>query len=169
MINTIPRILSAALIASLAELLAPRGEGGKTAAYVRMIAGLFILVALSDPLREGLGILREATEGDPSAFVESLLPEVNATDYGDAFYTTLTEISRREAETWVRARLESEFGIPPGGCALSVTCTKEGESVIFTETRIALRGDYILTDPHPIEQYFEERLGCPCFVTVSVG
>lgn len=169
MIDTILPIASAALIASLAELLTPRGEGGRSVAYVRMIAGLFLLVALLDPLKQGINILRDTAEGELAARVEALLPEADPADYGEAFSDTLTAISRREAERFVRERMESEFGIPPEGYTLSVSCEGAGETVIFTETRISLQGAYVWEDPVPLEKYFAERLACPCFVTVSGG
>ena len=44
-------LLAASLAAALVELLAPKGDGGRIAAHVRMIAGLYLLVALLNPLR----------------------------------------------------------------------------------------------------------------------
>ena len=67
-------LLSASLAASVVELLAPNGEGGRLASHIRMIAGLFLLVALLTPLREGIRLLREAADGDLSSRVEALIP-----------------------------------------------------------------------------------------------
>ena len=43
MSNYILTLLAASLAACMIELLAPKGDGGRTASYVRMIAGLFLL------------------------------------------------------------------------------------------------------------------------------
>jgi len=60
-------LLTASLAAAIAELLAPKGEGGRITAHIRMVAGLFLLVALLNPLREGIRLLRDAALGDPAA------------------------------------------------------------------------------------------------------
>lgn len=160
-------LISASLAAAVVTLLAPKGEGGKLASHVRMVAGLFLLVALLDPLRAGLDLLREVVDGDLTAHPELILPEGDAEDYGAVFGDTLTSISRAEVETYARSALEASFGIPPEDCTVSAVCTYEEEILILSELRISLRGAHALADPHPIEAYFTERLKCPCYVTVG--
>lgn len=160
-------LLSASLAAAVVELLSPKGEGGRLTAHIRMVAGLFLLVALLNPLKEGIELLREAVDGDLTARLEAMLPENIPADYEAVFGDTLTAVSRDEAEAFVVSALETEFGIPPSGCTVSVSCAYEDGVLTVTEARIALRGKYMTHDPHPIEVYFAERLCCPCYVTVG--
>jgi hypothetical protein len=160
-------LISASLAAAVVTLLSPKGEGGKLASHVRMVAGLFLLVALLDPLRAGLDLLREVVDGDLTAHPELVLPEGDAEDYGAVFGDTLTSISRAEVETYARSALEASFGIPSEDCTVSAVCIYEEESLTLIELRISLHGSHALVDPHPIEAYFAERLECPCYVTVG--
>ena len=160
-------LLSASLAAAVVELLSPKGEGGKLTSHIRMVAGLFLLVALLDPLRTGLALLRDATEGDLTSRLESMLPHGDPDGYEAAFGDTLTAISRTEVEAYAISALEADFGIPPEACTVSAICSYGGETLTLTELRISLHGSHALTNPHPIEAYFAERLECPCYVTVG--
>ena len=162
-------LLTASLAAAIAELLAPKGEGGRITAHIRMVAGLFLLVALLNPLREGIRLLRDTALGDPAARLEDLIPSDLETDYAAVFGDSLTAISSREVEAWITTQLESRFDIPSSGCRVWVSCSYEGDTLTVTEARIALLGQYALKDPHPIESYFTNQLNCPCFVTADTA
>ena len=160
-------LLSASLAAAVAELLAPKGEGGRLVSHVRMVAGLFLLVALLVPLREGITLLLDAAQGDMASRVEELIPEAYQPDYEAVFGDSLAAMGEEEVEAWVMATLESRFGVPADLCLVEGVCAYEAEALAITEVRIALWGGSALTDPHPIEDYFTQQLGCPCSVTVG--
>ena len=160
-------LLSASLAAAVVELLAPKGEGGRLASHIRMIAGLFLLVALLTPLREGIRLLREAADGDLSSRVEALIPSDMETDYEAVFGDNLAAIGSDEVKAWVLQAMETRFGIPAEGCTVRVACSYGEETLTVTELRISLTPAYLLHDPHPIEAYFTEQLDCPCSVTVA--
>ena len=82
-------LLAASLAAAVVELIAPKGEGGRLANHVRMIAGLFLLVTLMNPLREGLAILKAAVEGDLPRRMESKLEAATPEDHEAAFEASL--------------------------------------------------------------------------------
>ena len=159
-------ILSASLVACVIELLVPKADGGRLASYVRMIAGLFLLVLLLNPLREGLELLHDAAEGDPAGVIADRLPTPMPEDYEAAFGSSLTAVGKRETEAWVKETLETVFHIPPSDCAVEAVCESDGASLSLCELRIGLRGKHALEDPHPLESYFTDLLGCPCYVTV---
>jgi hypothetical protein len=159
-------ILAAILLAAVTEKLAPPGEGGRMTAHVRFLAGLFIILSLLSPLRLVVeGITSASENGFSEAFGDWIRPPADA-DYRETFGQTLTTVSRAEGEAWVTGVLNDRFSIPPEGCVVQVECTSDGETVAFSEVRIALTGSYALRDPHPIEDTVTEALGCPCHVTV---
>lgn len=160
-------LLAAAVAAALIELISPKGEGGKLSSAVRMIAGLYLLVALLHPLREGIRLLSDLTDGTLSDRMEAILPEAELPDYQAVLGETLTHVSKQEVEAWTRSLLESAYAIPPEGCTVSAVCIYEAEILTVTEVRIALLGKYALKDPHPIETAVTQALGCPCYVTVG--
>ena len=164
-------LLSASLAVCVIELLLPKGDGERVASHVRLVSGLFLLVALLNPLREGLTLLRSAASGELGEVIAERLPTSSPEeDYAASFNATLSEVGRREVEAWVKETLSAVFAIPSEGCAVEAVCqveeTEEGVALSLAELRIGLKGKYILEDPHPIETYVSERLGCPCFVTV---
>ena len=164
-------LLSASVAVCIIELLLPRGDGGRMASHLRLVSGLFLLVLLLNPLREGLLFLRSAATGELGDLVADRLPSLSYDDvYDDAFAATLAEMGRQEVEARVTETLEIVFAIPAEGCAVEAVCKTtddtEGTSLTLRELRIGLRGQYALEDPHPIEDYFADRLECPCHVTI---
>ena len=160
-------ILAASLAAAIIELLSPKGEGGRIASHVRMVAGLFLLVALLGPLREGILFLKSAAEGNLTDRLVSITPDVSPDAYEDAFRDTLAGIGKEEAEAWVVSALHTVFGIPSTGCTVEAVCEAEGNALALREVRISLCGEYALENPHPIEKYITSQLQCPCYVTVQ--
>ena len=165
--NYILTLLAASLAAAVVELLSPKGEGDRLVSHIRMIGGLFLLVVLLDPLRTGISLLRDAAAGDLPSRVESLIPSAIETNYDAVFGDSLTNLGEAEVESWAMAILETHFGVSSEDCLVAVDCAYEADTLFATELRIALWGRSALEDPHPIEVYFTEQLGCPCYVTVG--
>ena len=160
-------LLAASVAVSVIEMLVPKGDGGRLTACVRVVTGLFLLVALLHPLQEGLRILRAVAEGDlTDALEEAVVEEASPEDYQATFYQSLAAVGEEEMEAWVIETLETTFGIPPTGCAVEAICRPEGEGVIPVEIRIGLKGRYALEDPRPLESFYAQRFCCPCYVTV---
>ncbi len=160
-------LLAASIAAAVIQLLAPKGEGGKLGEHIRMVAGLFLLVALLTPLKDGIALLRSAAEGELSEHLTVSVSDGVLGDYEAVFGAALSSVGQNEVKAWVVSELESRFGIPPSGCRVSVTCIVEEELLSVCEVRIALRGEYVTQAPHPIESRVTEALGCPCYVTVE--
>jgi hypothetical protein len=160
-------LLAASIAAAVIQLLAPKGEGGKLGEHIRMITGLFLLVSLLTPLKEGIALLRSAAEGELSEHLTVEVPDGALGDYAGVFGDTLSFVGQEEVKAWVVSELETRFGIPSSGCRVSVTCAVEEECLTVSEVRIALRGGYVTENPHPIESRVTEVMGCPCYVTVE--
>ncbi len=171
MTNYILSLLIASLAAAVVEMLVPRGDGGRMAAYVRMVAGLFLLVALISPLRAGLDLLASAADGSLSEDILAALPAgpADPSEHESTLAATLTATTAAEVEAWTRTELSSRFSIPPADATVAATCTYSPEDGRLTliDLRIALTPAHLLTDPHPIEAYFADALACPCYVTIA--
>ncbi len=157
-------LVAASVAAALIELLAPRGEGGRMAAQVRMVAGLFLLVALLNPLRVGLKYLTGL--GDS---VEMGSPSVEPSDYEATLQASVLTLGSAELGAWVKEILASDFSVPPD--RVEVIPVWEDSDTLpppLSELCIVLSGSAMLTDPHPIEAYFSGVLGCPCRVSIAL-
>ena len=173
-------LLGASLAACMVELLVPKLDGGRMVGHVRMVAGLFLLVILLEPLADGLAFLKAAADGGLANALANTLegviqlqpeqPSASEGDYEEVFLSSLNQLGRQETEAYVTETLGKTFSIPPSACAVEAVFDFHRESpeaeAFLREIRIGLKGIYGLEDPHPIEAYFAERLGCPCFVTV---
>ena len=159
-------ILTSSLLAVVIELLSPRGEGGRIASHVRMITGLFLVVTLLQPIREGILFLQSAADGGLTDRLEEMVPDEEIPHYEQTFLDTLTDVGARETEVWVVSALETVFHISPDGCVVEAVCDAEEERLVLKEVRISLNGAYVWENPHPIETYISEQLKCPCYVTI---
>ena len=157
-------LVAAAMAAAVVELLAPKGEGGRISAQVRMVAGLFLLVALLLPLRDGLAFLTELADGDGVLF-----PSYETPDYASTLQAAVVSMGRAELSAWVTSTLEAEFSVSPDLAeVVPVWEASDSTPPPLAEVYIVLSGKAALTDPHPMEAFFSEALGCPCHVSVSL-
>lgn len=161
-------LLVASLAAALVELLAPRGDGGRIASHVRMIAGLFLLVSLLSPLKVAVSYIRDVADGTlRDDLLAAYTPDIPAEDYEATFGATLASVGRDEVSAWVKTTLQDRFSVPPNNTTVEVVCLSNGETLTVSEVRIALIGSSVWKDPHPIEAYITEQLACPCYITVG--
>ena len=150
---------------AVVELLSFGGEGGKMGGYVRLVAGLCILVACLQPLREGISYLTDLAQGEiPMPNLDHVVvPE----DYGQMFDSYLGDTCQTETQTWVAETLTGVFGISQEHYQVTVTMTDEAGIFYPSEVYITLTGIGIFENPHQIEAYITAQLSCPCYVRVG--
>ena len=153
------------MAASIVELLAPRGEGGRIAAQVRMVAGLFLIVALLLPLRDGVAFLADLADGDG---LDVDIPSYDIPTYEATLQASLLSMGSEEVAAWVRDTVAEELSISADLVEV-VPVWEESESIPppLAEVYVALSGSAMLADPRIIEALVSEALGCPCRVSVS--
>ena len=169
MASYILSLVAASMAAAIVELLAPRGEGGRIAAQVRMVAGLFLIVALLLPLRDGVAFLADLADGDG---LDVDIPSYDASAYEATLQVSLLSMGSEELAAWVRNTVAEELSI---SADLVEVIPVWGESGNGSETippplaevYVVLSGSAVLADPHAIEALVSEALGCPCRVSVS--
>ena len=160
------------------EFILPGERDGKTARTVRVVAGLCVLLALLRPITEGMSLLRTlAAEGADGLRdrleASTLTPTVEPPEEPKALADRLAEAGAAEVEAWVLAALQDSFGIPPDYATVTaqvaVTLGGDGaeDGVTLERVYISLSGRFALSDPHDIEGWFSERLGCAVILSVS--
>ena len=156
-------LVAASITAAVVEMLAPRGEGGRIVAQVRMVAGLFLIVALLVPLRDGLTFLSGLAEGEGI-----VVPSYDIPDYEVTLQASVLAMGSEEVSAWVVSVLEEKFSVSAEYVEV-IPVWSDGESIPppLAELYILLSGKAALTDPHPIEAFFEDALGCSCRVSVA--
>lgn len=157
-----------AVAAVLVELLAPTGEGGRLGGGVRLVAALCMLVMLIQPLQEGITLLRSIADGTPDF---SWAGDISAdeSDYEHILQEELSGLGRGEVTAWVTDALADRFGIPKDNHTVTVTMgAAEGEAMpVVAHVTILLHGSSVFENPHQIEDYITDKLGCPCTVAIQ--
>ena len=171
----IPLLLTA-VGAAIIERLLPDKDGGATGA-ARFVAGLCLLIALLQPLLNGISLLRALSASDGTSLAERLNSQWTQNAPSDQalgeenqaalFADQLAAMGKEQVEAWVSASLNDRFGIPPADAKVTAACTSDGSTVTLTDVWISLTGTAVFTNPHIIEDWFEERLNCPCRVSVG--
>lgn len=171
MTDYIYAFLLTAVAAAIVELLAPVGEGGRLGGVVRFAVGLCLLVMLLNPLREGISLLRSIADGHLAINWEGEAP-VEQLDYDGILQDELSDLGRSEVEAWVSATLAARFGIPAEHHTVTVSmaegAAEDGGLPALTGITILLHGSSVFENPHQIESYFTDQLGCPCAVAINI-
>lgn len=151
--------------AAVVELLAVGGDASRMKGHLRLVAGLCILVACLQPMREGIAYLTSLAEGE----LPLTLPhkDVEEENYQEMFDGYLGDTGSREVKVWVETTLTDVFGISEEHSTVEVSMTVADGVPCPAEVYIALSGKAILKNPHRIEEYISSRLACPCYVSVS--
>ena len=142
-------LVAASITAAVVEMLAPRGEGGRIAAQVRMVAGLFLIVSLLVPLRDGLTFLSDLAEGEGI-----VVPSYDVPDYEATLQASVLAMGSEEVSVWVVSVLEDKFSVSAEYVEV-IPVWSDGESIPppLAELYILLSGKAALTDPLPISYF----------------
>lgn len=156
-------LILTAVMAAVAELLT---DGGSSAGVVRMVAGLCVLVALVQPVKEGILWLREASLGEAD-FEEWLTLPDEGVDAEAVFNGQLSQLGRQEVERATVSLLAEQFGVRPEDCRVEAELVGDGGEMRIECIRIVLSGMAILKNPHSIEAAVKEAFGGECVVAVE--
>ena len=156
-------LILTAVVAAIAELLA---DGGGSSGAVRMVAGLCVLLALIQPIREGIVWLQSAAEGEivPEEWVS--LPEGDP-KAEEVFGEQLLHVSQQAVEAEALSLLRDRFDVPSDGCRIRATVVSEGHGVRVERMTVLLSGSAALKNPHTIKAFMENTFGGECAVAVE--
>ena len=156
-------LILTAVMAAVAELLTD-GEGASN--MVRMVAGLCVLVALIQPIKEGIAWLGETARGESVPHEWLSLPDADL-DAEAVFNQQLSDLSRREVERAAETILDERFGVRPEDCRVEATVESNGEQMSIQRVYVLLSGSAVLKNPHTIEAFLEQTFGGDCVVAVE--
>ena len=157
------RVLTAALLCGLLEMLTPVGEREGLRRAVRLLCSLFLLTTLLTPLARIGSLLQETDLG----LWASRMEESAAREYESLMAEKLTVSTEAQLREELCSLLERELEIAREDCRVTLETATDGDGLQLTRVWIALRGAAALTDPRRIEALIGETVGCPC--TVSLG
>lgn len=158
--------ITVAVLAAIAELLAPGGKSGKLTGYLRFLAGLCILLAFLPTIKEGVKLLTNMKDGDLDTWLSgSDMTE----DYEACFNESLCGLTREQCEGWIYDTLRTEFSINREDCLAQVTVVESEDGIpSVTKVSIVLSGRAVAKDPFPIRNRMSSAFSAPCEVAVDV-
>ena len=156
-------LIIAALVAALVGILAPSGERGGLAAHQRLITSLFLICVLIAPAENVLNVIQSLTTGDLSMIGLEEVPDKK--DYQEQMNDALSASSERYFTQMLTQTICEAFSIPTHEINCSVSWNKsEGKP---TRVTVILSGTSIWKDPHAIEAFVTELLGCECIMAIE--
>jgi hypothetical protein len=152
-------LIITSVIAVLAELIIPKGEGAGIGKYVDMISGLCVVIALISPVKAGVDWLLELeADGIGGLVSEHELPD--AESYAEAFEMQILDASQEE----VRRLICKNFKIDPENIRVSLRFSEE---YALQSVSVILRGNGVFVNPAEVTQYVRKTFGCECVVAVE--
>ena len=148
-------LLGAALIAALIGLFAPDGTSASLGKTLRLLTILVLFCVIAAPLPELIANWKALSFLSPEAAEQTY-------DFELRSKTSLDAASRAYFVRALTSHLEEKFGIAQGEIACAVTWEEtDGEAKPASVTLI-LSGSAKWKNPHEMENYVSELLGCPC-------
>lgn len=162
-------VILTAIVAAIAELMTPQGEGGGLSGHIRLIASLCILVALIKPISNGMALLKEYAQN--GSFNYSISEDPSNIDreegYENVFFDEVLTISESEFISAVKAELLTKFSIPPEECRIIPSVSYVKPSINIEHLTVVLKNTSIFKDPHEISEYISSLFGCECTVAIE--
>lgn len=158
-------LILTAVAAAVVELMIPEG---KLSGTVKGAVGLCLLLALLNPIKEGVAVIRQMADGEISPpWTGEDAPD--AENYQDVLRDELAALGEKEVSAWVSDTLRDTFGIAVENhtCTVTMTVEEDGITPAVGHVTVVLSGVAIFENPHAIEAYISERLGCTCAVAVG--
>ena len=157
-------LLSTALGITLVSILTPEGSGGGIAKHVRLLSALLMICILIIPFEKLIQNLRHLTTGDLSF---PGIENPNENDANDQFQSTLDEASKQYFTQSLTQMIESQFAISSGDLRCVINWRQEADTAVPTKVTVLLSGSAIWKDPHQIEAFVTELIGCECITAIE--
>jgi len=147
-------LLGAALLAALIGVLAPSGNSASLGKTLRLLTIFVLVCVIAAPLPGLIAKLKD---------LPSLAPETERqSDFQEQAKTALDSASRVYFARALTTHLEHKFGIAQGEIRCAVTWAEADEEVKPESVTLILSGSAKWKNPHELETYVSDLLGCPC-------
>ncbi len=147
-------LLGAAVLAAAVGVLTPEGGAGR---YVRLLASLAVLCVIAAPLPRAFAGLRDL----PDRLSENAGEE----PFEARSQTALDDASRAYFAQALRANIAQKFSLKQEEITCAVRWDETGAHP--SKITLILSGSARFRDPHELEQYVADLLGCPCDTAIA--
>lgn len=145
------------MLCSATVALAPAGASQK---YIRLLSGLALALCVAAP------IFSLIADGGLDAALEDML-EAEASDvqdYAEIYNNAILKAGSAGAEKTLKSEILQALNGNDGDIDLNIVAHLEGEEIYIDLTEIIIYPSGLPLDPHFMQNYVSERLGCRCEV-----
>ncbi len=152
-------IMTASLAIALVNILTP----GTQVKYVKLVTSLVLVCVLIVPLKSAVETVIAWGSG------ELEIPGIetdNTDDIQQELENATTEASKAYVAQRLSEALQAEFSMDTGTVRVHIEWST-GDTVRPRRVRVLLSGSSIWKNPHEIQAYVEELLGCECVTAIE--
>lgn len=155
-------LLVAAILISILGMLAPEGGLGK---HLRLLLSLFLICVLISPLSS----LPEKLQDFPNGILTFPWEDQEDAkeDYKQQLEESLSTSSKEYFDQALTQALALQFGIELGTVRCVTEWNDENGNAHPQRVTVLLSQSAIWKDPHAIQTYVNELLGCECVVALE--
>ena len=152
-------LLGAAVLAAAVGILAPEGSNGGVGRHVRLLSSLVVLCVIAAPLPRALAGIRSFSIGlsEKTADMEQ--------SFGSRSQDALNGASHAYLAQALRANIAETFSLRQEEVTCAIRWEEGGERP--ASVTLILSGSARFHDPHELEQYVSDLLGCPCDTAIA--
>ena len=153
-------LLGAALVAALIGVFAPSENAAGSGKALRLLTILVLFCVIAAPLPDLITNRKNLPFLSPEAAEQTY-------DFELRSKTSLDAASRAYFVRALTAHLKEKFGVAQGEIACAVTWEETDDEAKPASVTLILSGSAKWKNPHEMEAYVSELLGCPCNSTID--
>ena len=164
--TTLIGLFSLCLACALIELFTPAGQERGIERHLRLLTGLCLLCALTQPLIDAA----ESAHDLPDRIrdwmeKQSAVLSPETSDYDARWQREQEELGARAAAVEIGTMLREKFDLTEDTCRVRVSVNDTGDTL--TEVTVVLSGRAIWKDTHVMEDFVRKTFGCPCVIYIE--
>lgn len=138
------------------SLLPDRSSGP----YLRLICGAAVILSVLAPLVAAI------SDGGSTDGLKALFEEVeyNEGKYEEIYNDTILSAGAEECSKSLENTIGKDLSIDTDGFDVSVIAGSESDEIYISRVEVIIYPSGLAIDPHMIEKYVSERLGCECII-----
>ena len=151
-------VISVIFMGGIVVSLAPEGTGQR---YLRLLASLAVTGCIIIPLFFFL----DGWQIDANRISEMLAwGEESTQNYEEIYNNTILTEGARKASQALKNGIKQELALDSDGFDARIVAEDNGDEIYIARVELIIYSSGVAINPHAIQKYVKERLGCECVV-----
>ena len=128
--------------------------------YLRLLCGGAIVLSILSPL---VSFVSDETFSDNLLSLFEM-DEVEEQNYAEIYNNSLVSAGAEFASDKLKSEIKQELSIDNNAFDISVIAKSSGDEIYIERVEVIIHPSGLSLNPHAIEKYVSERLGCECVI-----